>query len=172
MIKDQINEVVKQLVLTVNGVPQAPNFLYGTKNEINVAIDSTPLPCVLLYNIKPVTLQGQITNSVNDVYELYMEFLFQPNNAIADIDTNTTQNEITTKQAQDLLEQFLIKLQYFRETPYSARFFKIKSNIKYKSLPIYNRFSMNACGVNLTITLTTMNNTGYDPTTRPPNYQS
>lgn len=155
MIRNQIEAVVNQLVLK-------PAFLYGTAIELNLLADDAAFPVVMLYTLQPTELETTLSNAVNSKYSIYLEFLFK-----TEFDQYSAQNESVVIQAEQLCNEFLVKLQYYRESPNEARYFKIHQDEKMKSVPVYNKLDVNSTGVNLTITLNTMNNVGYDPLSRP-----
>lgn len=162
--------IVPQITAIVNQLVAAPIFAYGSLNEIEVQTDDIDFkrglkPVVILFPLKPTTPGTTLMQAVNTGYALYMQFLYQ-----TEFDQNTAQNEAVVLKANNLMEEFLVKIQYYRESQYANRFFKIHSNEKYRSVPVYNKFSVNASGVDLTINVGTMLNTGYDPSTRPVGY--
>jgi len=159
MIRNQIEAVVNQLV-------SKPKFLYGTINELNLFADDTSFATgvVMLYTLKPIDVSTTLSNSVNSKYSLYLEFLYK-----TEFDNYSFQNEEIVLQAEQLCNEFLVKLEYYRESPNESRYFKIHRGENAKCLPVYNKSSLdvNSTGVSLIITLNTMNNQAYDPTTRP-----
>jgi hypothetical protein len=155
-IRNNIEAVVKQLV-TPTG------FVYGTKKEMNLFLDNQgTFPVALLYPLKPIKKSNQITNSIGDRFAIYMEFLFK-----TEFDEFTSDNETYIKQSNDLINEFLVKLQHYRQTPLEARFFQIKVSETETSLPVYNKFDANLTGCNLALELKTMTNDNVDPTSRP-----
>ncbi len=158
-IRNQIEAVVNQLV-TPTG------FVYGTKKEINLYLDSQAIfPVALLYPLKPIKKNNTISNAINDKFSIYMEFLFK-----TEFDEYTSQNETYIEQANNLINEFLVKLQHYRQTPNEARFFQINVNDSESSLPVYNKFDVNVTGCNLTLELKTMTNDNVDPNSRPVGY--
>ncbi len=158
MVRNQIKAVVEQL-------NSQPTFLYGTKNELNLLADKAQFPVVMLYNLKPITIETTISNAVNSTYDLYMEFL-----AITDFDEYTNDNETIVQTMGHLLKEFLVKLEYYRMSPNRPRYFRQTVGQKYRSLPVYNKLDVNSTGVSLSITLETMEDTNYDPNSRPMGY--
>lgn len=163
MIVTQIEAIVNQLVA-------APLFAYGSVNELELFVDDLDFkrglkPAVMMYTLKPATVSTTPSQAVNINFSIYMEFLYQ-----TDFDQFTSQNESIITQASALMEEFLVKLEYYRETSIANRFFKIHLGEKAKMLPVYNKFSVNATGVSLSVTLNTMLNTGYNPFSRPVGY--
>jgi hypothetical protein len=160
MIRNQIEAVVNQLVT-------APKFQYGTANEINLLADNADWAngLVMLYTLKPVKKKTTISQAVAERFSLYMEFLFK-----TEFDQYTSQNETYILQANALCNEFLVKLEYYRETPLAARYFQIHVAEGMSSLPVYNKLDVNSTGVNLSLELSSMQNQGYDPLSRPPGY--
>lgn len=157
-IRNQIEAVVNQLVIK-------PNFLYGTARELNVLADDVEFPIVMLYSLKPIEKDTTLSNAIDEKFAIYLEFLFK-----TEFDQYTSDNETYIEQANNLCNEFLVKLQNYRESPNASRYFKIHQDEKMRSLPVYNRLDANSTGVNLTLTLKTMNNDGYDPNSRPVGY--
>jgi hypothetical protein len=159
MISDNIQAVVNQLV-TPTG------FVYGTKDEMNVFLDKVnSFPVVLLYPLKPIEKNETVSYAINDKFSIYLEFLYKTT-----FDMYTSQNEVFIDLANNLVNEFLIKLDRYRISADQPKFFVINVNDKRQSLPVYNKFDANLTGVNLTLSLTTMTNTGYDPNSRPPGW--
>lgn len=160
MIRNQIQAVVSQLVT-------APKFQYGTANEINLLADNVDWAngLVMLYTLKPVKKKTTISQAVAERFSLYMEFLFK-----TEFDQYTSQNEQYIIQANALCNEFLVKLEYYRETPLAARYFQIHVAEGMSSLPVYNKLDVNSTGVNLSLELSSMQNQGFDPASRPPGY--
>ena len=53
-----------------------------------------------------------------------------------------------------MANEFIVKASTYREG--EGRYFRIKAGEQAKCLPVYNKFDVNTCGVNLTISLATM----------------
>ncbi len=151
MIRNQIEDVVKQLKAQP-GYNQ-PSFLYGTAKELNLMLDQSAFPVVMLYNLQPVSKEFTLSNAISEKFSILMAFLFQ-----TQFDQFTRDNEIYVDMANAMCNEFLVKLSYYRETPYAARYFKIHENDPAKSQPVYNKGDVNSTGVTLTISLSTMNN--------------
>jgi len=156
MIRNQIETVVGLMTSVPPVAPEtegtAPNFFYGTRNELNLLADNAQFPCVFMYTLQPATLEFQLNNSINDTYSLYLEFLF-----LTEFGEFTSQNEVYINQALAMAKEFMIRLKDYRADGV-RRFFKVKSGDKAKSMPVYNKFNANTTGVNLTITLNTLYN--------------
>ena len=160
MIRNQIEQVVNQLV-------SAPRFEYGTANEINLLADAADWSngLVMLYTLKPVKKKTTVNQAIGERFSLYLEFLYK-----TEFDQYTSQNEQYIIQANALCNEFLVKLEYYREQPLDARYFQIHVNEGMASLPVYNRLDINSTGVNLSLELSTMLNQPFDPNSRPPGY--
>lgn len=160
MIRNQIESVVSQLV-------SAPKFIYGTVNEINLLSDAADWSngVVMLYTLRPVKKKTTVSQAIAERFSLYLEFLFR-----TDFDQYSAQNEEIILRADALCNEFLVKLEYYRETPLAARYFQIHVNEGMTSLPVYNKLDVNSTGVNLSLELSSMQNQGFDPLTRPPGY--
>lgn len=160
MIRNQIESVVSQLVT-------APKFIYGTVNEINLLSDAQDWSngVVMLYTLKPVKKKTTVNQAIAERFALYMEFLFR-----TEFDQYTSQNEQYVLMANALCNEFLVKLEYYRETPLAARYFQIYVNEGMTSLPVYNKLDVNSTGVNLSLELSSMQNQGFDPASRPAGY--
>lgn len=152
MIRNQIEDIVK--TLTAPAGYNQPGFLYGTANELSALLDASQFPVVMLYNLKPVDQEATLSNAIGDVFGVYLEFLFK-----TEFDQYTSQNEIYIDMAYAMEQEFLVKLQNYRETPFASRYFKIKVGDKRRCLPVYNKKTVNSTGVSLTLTLPSMNNT-------------
>lgn len=159
-IANQISAVVAQL-------KSAPKFLYGTLAELNLLADDTDWTngVVMLYTLKPITLDFTIQNTIDSRYSLYMEFLYK-----TAFDEYTSQNETIVQTAYWLMKEFMVKMEYYRESEYESREFVIHYKDKATSLPVYNKLDVNSTGVNLAISLSKMQPHNFDPTTRPPGY--
>jgi hypothetical protein len=160
MIRTQIEAVVRQLVT-------GPKFQYGTANEINLLADNSDWSngVVMLYTLKPVKKKTTISQAVSERFSLYMEFLFK-----TEFDQYTSQNEVYILMANALCNEFLVKLEYYREIPLAARYFQIHVDEGMTSLPVYNKLDLNSTGVNLSLELSSMQNQGFDPASRPVGY--
>ena len=160
MIRDQIEAVVKQLV-------SGPVFCYGTKKELNLLGDSANWVngVVMLYPLKPVKKKTTVSNAIGERFSLFMQFLYK-----TEFDEYTSQNEPYIRRANDLCNEFLVKLEYYRESPLEARYFQIHVNETASGLPAYNEFDVNSTGINLTMELSSMNNQPFDPASRPTGY--
>lgn len=160
MIRNQIEAVVKQIV-------SAPVFCYGSKAELNLLGDSANWinGVVMLYPLKPVKKKTTISQAVSERFSIFMQFLYK-----TEFDEYTSQNEPYIIKANALCNEFLVKLEYYRETPLDARYFQIHVNETSNGLPAYNQFDINSTGVNLTLELSSMTNQGFDPLSRPPGY--
>src|ERR1700739_1084322 len=153
MIRNSIAAVVAQL-------ESAPKFLYGTANELNLLADVQDWTngVVMLYNLKPVTLEYTESYSIESRYSIYMEFLY-----LTQFDEYTSQNEDICTKAYWLMKEFMIKLSQYREVPDDHKFFDIKVGDKNTSVPVYNKLDVNSTGVNLSMTLSKMGAHGFDP---------
>lgn len=160
MIQNQIEAVVNQLV-------SAPGFIYGTKAELNLLSDDKTWNngIVMLYTLKPVNKKTTISQAIAERFSLYMEFLYK-----TEFDQYSAQNEEIILKANTLCNEFLVKLGYYRETPLEARYFQIHVDEGMTSLPVYNKFDVNSTGVNLSLQLSSMQNQGFDPSSRPVGY--
>ena len=141
-IRNQIEAIVQTLTGT-------PTFVYGTANELNQLADDTAFPCVFMYPLQPIDVSPQVNGSVNNTFQVYLEFLFK-----TDFDQHTSDNETFVNQALALANEFIVKAGKYREA--EGRYFRIKAGGRAKCLPVYNRFDVNTTGVNLTISLATM----------------
>ena len=142
-IRNQIEAVAQTLSTPVT-------FVYGTANELNqIADDATLFPVVFMYPLQPIDVSPQINGSVDNVFSVYLEFLFK-----TDFDQYTSDNETYVTQALALANEFIVKASTYRET--EGRYFRIKAGSRAKCLPVYNKFDVNTTGVNLTISLATM----------------
>jgi len=141
-IRNQIEAIVQTL-----SVPST--FVYGTANELNQLADDASFPCVFMYTLQPIDVSPQVNGSVDNVFSVYLEFLFK-----TDFDQYTSDNETYVNQALSLANEFIVKAAKYREG--DGRYFRIKAGDKAKSLPVYNKFDVNTTGVNLSISLATM----------------
>lgn len=141
-IRNQIEAVVQ----TLTG---SPAFIYGTANELNLLADDASFPAVFLYPPQNINLAPQINGSVDNTFNITLDFLFK-----TEFDQYTADNETYVSQALFMANQFIAKSATFRQG--DGRFFKIKSGDKAKCTPVYNKFDVNTTGVSLTIALATM----------------
>jgi hypothetical protein len=141
-ISNQINAIAQ----TLTG---SPAFLYGTEKELNTLADDTAFPCVMLYPLQPIVVSTQVNGSVDNVFTLYLEFLFK-----TEFGQYTAENEAYVQQALRMANEFMVKAAKYRDG--DGRYFRIKAGEKAKCLPVYNKFDTNTTGVGLTITLNTM----------------
>jgi len=141
-IRNQIEAIVQTLTAS-------PTFIYGTANELNLLADDAAFPCVFMYPLQPVDVSPQVNGSVDNIFSVYLEFLFK-----TDFDEYTSANEVYVNQALFLANEFIVKAAKYREG--DGRYFRIKAGDKAKCLPVYNKFDVISTGVSLTITLATM----------------
>ncbi|TWR24644.1 hypothetical protein FPZ42_16265 [Mucilaginibacter achroorhodeus] len=141
-MRNQIEAIAKSL-------SASPSFLYGTEKELNTLADDITFPCVFMHPLQPVILSPHVNGSVNNVFTLYLEFLFK-----TDFGRFTAENEDIVQQALLLANEFIVKASKYRDA--EGRYFKIKPGEKAKCVPVYNKFDSNTTGVGLTITLNTM----------------
>ena len=152
MIRNQIEDIVKSLTAQP-GFNQA-GFLYGTAKELNNLVENSAFPVVMLYTLKPIDKSTTLSNAVNEKYSIYLEFLFN-----TEFDQYTSENEYYIDLANAMCNEFLVKMENYRQTPYASRYFKIHQDEGRKSLPVYNKVDVNSTGVSLALTVNTMNNT-------------
>jgi hypothetical protein len=141
-VRNQIEAITQTLSTPVT-------FVYGTANELNQLADDAAFPCVFMYPLQPIDVSAQVNGSVDNVFSIYLEFLFK-----TDFDQYTADNETYVSQALSLANEFIVKAAKYREG--DGRYFRIKAGDKAKCLPVYNKFDVNTTGVNLTISLATM----------------
>ena len=141
-MRNQINAIVA----TLSG---SPSFLYGTEKELNTLADDCAFPCVMLYPLQPIAVSPQINGSVDNVFTVYLEFLYQTS-----FGQYTADNETYVQQALRMANEFMVKAAKYRDD--NGRYFRIKAGEKAKCLPVYNKFDTNTTGVGLTVTLNTM----------------
>jgi hypothetical protein len=127
----------------------APAFLYGTETELNTLADNAEFPCVMLYTLQPIVVSPHINGSVNNVFTLYLEFLYK-----TEFGQYTAENETYVQQALRMANEFIVKAAKYRDG--EGRYFRIKAGEKAKCQPVYNKFDVNTTGVGLTITLNSM----------------
>ena len=127
-----------------------PSFLYGTEKEQNNLADAAAsFPCVFMYPMQPIVVSPQVNGSVDNVFTLYLEFLYK-----TEFGQFTAENETYMQQALRMANEFIVKAAKYRDG--EGRYFRIKAGEKAKCLPVYNKFDVNTTGVGLTITLNTM----------------
>jgi hypothetical protein len=142
-IRNQIEAIVQTLT-------NSPTFVYGTVNELNaIADDISTFPCVFMYPLQPINVSPQVNGSVDNIFSIYLEFLFK-----TEFDQYTADNENYVNQALSMANEFIVKASKYREG--QGRYFKVKAGDQAKCLPVFNKFDVNTTGVNLTITLATM----------------
>jgi hypothetical protein len=141
-IRNQIEAITQTLSTPVT-------FVYGTANELNQLADDATFPVVFMYPLQPIDVTPQVNGSVDNVFSVYLEFLYK-----TDFDQYTSDNETYVTQALSLANEFIVKASSYREG--EGRYFRIKAGDRAKCLPVYNKFDVNTTGVNLTISLATM----------------
>ncbi|GGH03646.1 hypothetical protein [Mucilaginibacter phyllosphaerae] len=137
---------IEAITQTLNA---APAFLYGTEKELNTLADNANFPCVFMYPMQPIVVSPQVNGSVNNVFTLYLEFLYK-----TEFGQFTAENETYVQQALRMANQFIVKAGKYRDG--EGRYFRIKAGEKAKCVPVYNKFDVNTTGVGLTVTLNTM----------------
>ncbi len=141
-IRNQIEAITQTLNVPVT-------FVYGTANELNQLADDATFPVVFMYPLQPIDVSPQVNGSVDNVFSIYLEFLYK-----TDFDQYTSDNETYVTQALSLANQFIVKASAYREG--EGRYFRVKAGDRAKCLPVYNKFDVNTTGVNLTISLAAM----------------
>jgi hypothetical protein len=141
-IRNQIEAITQTLNVPIT-------FVYGTANELNQLADDAVFPVVFMYPLQPIDVSPQINGSVDNVFSIYLEFLYK-----TDFDQYTSDNETYVTQALSLANQFIVKASAYREG--EGRYFRVKAGDRAKCLPVYNKFDVNTTGVNLTISLAAM----------------
>jgi hypothetical protein len=141
-----IRNQIEAIIQTLNS---APTFVYGTINELNLLADDASFPCVFMYPLQPINVSPQVNGSVDNTFSIYLEFLLK-----TEFDQYTAENETYVNQALSMANEFIVKASTYREG--EGRYFRIKAGEQAKCLPVYNKFDVNTCGVNLTISLATM----------------
>jgi hypothetical protein len=126
-----------------------PSFLYGTEKELNTLGDDVSFPCIFMHPMQPIVVSPQVNGSVDNVFTLYLEFLYK-----TEFGQFTAENETYVQQALRMANEFIVKAAKYRDG--DGRYFRIKAGEKAKCLPVYNKFDVNTTGIGLTITLNTM----------------
>lgn len=127
----------------------SPSFLYGTEKELNTLADDAAFPCVMLYPMQPIVMSPQVNGSVDNVFTIYLEFLYK-----TEFGQFTADNEVYLQQALQMANEFMVQAAKYRDG--EGRYFRIKAGEKAKCLPVYNKFDVNTTGVGLTLVLNTM----------------
>jgi hypothetical protein len=138
-----------QIEAVTQSLSAAPSFLYGTEKELNTLADDAAFPCVFMYPMQPIVISPQVNGSVDNVFTLYLEFLYK-----TEFGQFTAANETYMQQALRMANEFMVKAATYRDG--AGRYFRIKAGEKAKCLPVYNKFDVNTTGVGLTVTLNTM----------------
>ncbi|PAW94987.1 hypothetical protein CKK33_16370 [Mucilaginibacter sp. MD40] len=133
----------------VQSLSTPTTFIYGTEKELNTLADDVAFPAAFMYPMQPFILSPHVNGSVNNVFTLYIEFLYQ-----TPFGQFTAQNEVLVEQALQMANEFIAKASTYRDG--DGRTFRIKAGEKAKCVPVYNKFDVNTTGVGLTITLSTM----------------
>jgi hypothetical protein len=141
-MRNQIEAVAQSLSANTS-------FLYGTEKELNTLADDAAFPCVFMYPMQPIVVSPQVNGSVDNVFTLYLEFLYK-----TEFGQFTAENETYVQQALRMANEFIVKAAKYRDG--EGRYFRIKAGEKAKCLPVYNKFDVNTTGVGLTLTLNTM----------------
>ena len=138
-----------QIEAVTQSLSANPSFLYGTEKELNTLGDDASFPCVFMYPMQPIVVSPQVNGSVDNVFTLYLEFLYK-----TEFGQFTAENETYVQQALHMANEFIVKAAKYRDG--DGRYFRIKAGEKAKCLPVYKKFDVNTTGVGLTITLNTM----------------
>jgi hypothetical protein len=138
-----------QIETITQSLSTSPSFLYGTEKELNTLADDAVFPCVFMYPMQPIVVAPQVNGAVDNVFTLYLEFLYK-----TEFSQFTAENETYVQQALRMANEFIVKAAKYRDG--KGRYFRIKAGEKAKCLPVYNKFDVNTTGVGLTITLNTM----------------
>lgn len=126
-----------------------PTFLYGTETELNTLADDASFPCVMLYPLQPIVVSPHVNGSVDNVFTLYIEFLYK-----TEFGQFTAENETYVQQALHMANEFIVKAAKYRDG--QGRYFRVKAGEKAKCIPVYNKYDVNTTGVGLTVVLNTM----------------
>jgi hypothetical protein len=138
-----------QIEAVTQSLSANPSFLYGTEKELNTLGDDVSFPCIFMYPMQPIVVSPQVNGSVDNVFTLYLEFLYK-----TEFGQFTAENETYVQQALRMANEFIVKAAKYRDG--DGRYFRIKAGEKAKCLPVYNKFDVNTTGIGLTITLNTM----------------
>jgi hypothetical protein len=138
-----------QIEAVTQSLSANPSFLYGTEKELNTLGDDVSFPCIFMYPMQPILVSPQVNGSVNNIFTLYLEFLYK-----TEFGQFTAENETYVQQALRMANEFIVKAAKYRDG--DGRYFRIKAGEKAKCLPVYNKFDVNTTGIGLTITLNTM----------------
>jgi hypothetical protein len=125
-IRNQIQAITQTLSTSVT-------FVYGTANELNQLADDSIFPVVFMYPLQPIDVSPHVNGSVDNVFSIYLEFLYK-----TDFDQYTSDNETYVTQALTLANEFIVKASTYREG--EGRFFRIKAGDRARCLPVYNKF--------------------------------
>jgi hypothetical protein len=138
-----------QIEAVTQSLSANPSCLYGTEKELNTLADDANFPCIFMYPMQPIVVSPQVNGSVDNVFTLYLEFLYK-----TEFGQFTAENETYVQQALRMANEFIVKAAKYRDG--DGRYFRIKAGEKAKCLPVYNKFDVNTTGIGLTITLNTM----------------
>ncbi len=143
MLRNQIEAIVGEL-------NAKPTFLYGTPNELNALVDDASFPCVFLFAAIPNTKRFRRTNSLDNEYSVYMEFLYK-----TDFGIYSAENEAVILQAKAMSDEFMLKLNDYRPDN-QRRYFEIQQGDSAREIAVYNKYNVNSTGVNLQLNLKPM----------------
>lgn len=130
-LKEEIQTIVSTLL------PQ-PVFFYGTEDEFNTGVDDIDLTngVFFMYSLQQVGFKTTNNNSVDNDYSIFIAFLYK-----VDFDgINSSQAEPFDKQAVSMLNQFIVKLQNFRDEN-GVKVFKINVGQKSQPKPCYFNYT-------------------------------
>ena len=153
-ILSQIQGVVNKMADFATIGKSAPTFLYGTALEVNKLLDDCSFPVVFLYPCAPSNVNFTLSNAISETFNITVGFIFNKN----DVDDSTVNVDSNLLLAENMSNEFLVRLKEYRETPLAARYFRIKNLDISKRAYFYNKFDTLACGITITILLNTMNN--------------
>ncbi|HEY4326375.1 MAG TPA: hypothetical protein VGN20_20490 [Mucilaginibacter sp.] len=146
--------IVTQIQAIVNQLTEAPGFLYGTADELNLQLDSQKtFPVVCMYALPPIESSFTLSNAISNKFNLQIKFLYK-----STFDQNTAQNEAIADQALTMANEFMVTLANYRDQIIGGRYFKVHQKDRAQVSIMYNDFDINLTGVKLTMNLNTMYN--------------
>lgn len=139
MIRNQIEAVI-------NLIQDPVTFMYGTQNENNEAADRVSVfPLVMLYPLHPIDVQLRVTGSVDNTFDVYIEFMM-----LTKFEKNTAQNEVLVNQMRVLANKFLVNAVNYQQPEDNTTYFKFTPGSIGKIIPVYWNKDANMTGVCLT----------------------
>lgn len=140
-------DIVSIVRAVVGEMSALPSFVYGTKTELNLAVDQqTVKPVAFLFGAATITASYDSSGGTLDAYSFLMQFMEQTTFGAFIADTNAA-----LLRQQDSAHEFMIRLRDYK-TPDGRKVFRITpGKDAYKIIPGFNSYDANYSGVTLQV---------------------